>query len=170
MSHLSVLRFKWRITKSATISRSKTEIKEIEQDIDDIDKKVVKMGKTVKNTQLQTAAGMLDMLSMANATRFAFADLKEFADGEGGLDDLISLMTTLIIMYFQLLRLQEIAKLNQATLLFGLTGGQAAGLAVALGIGAFAMNPGKSKSGTGGTRGTSVMTDTMKARLLGVQP
>lgn len=115
--------------------------------------------------ELTEMAGMgLELLTVASLSRSVIKDLKDLATGEGGLADIISMATSLIIIYFDILRIQALVMANQRALLMGISPEVAIAGAVALGAAAAVMQG-------GGRRGPppSRRSVTERARALGIQ-
>jgi hypothetical protein len=118
--------------RAASVERAKKDFINMGESIDRIDEGIVTVTSR-RPEMLQMSADALTLLTTMSFTRFAVKDVIDIVSGEGGIPDMISLASTLILLYFQLIRLQQIAAAQQATLL-GISAGTAIPFAVGLGL------------------------------------
>lgn len=122
-----------RLRRDAALARRVAESKQVKENLQDAES-IAKLQRATMMTNLQVG---MDMLSITQMTRFAVQDISELMDPQRrDLGDILSLATTLVLVYYRILALQQIAKANQIGLLasLGLTGGGA--IAAAVGVGA----------------------------------
>jgi hypothetical protein len=148
------VRVRASVMRAASVSRAKQDFTVMQTTLDRIDEGILVVTSR-RPEMLQMSADALSLLTTMSFTRFAVRDVMDLMSGEGGLPDMISLASTLILLYFQLIRLQQIAAAQQGALLFGLSPALAATGAVGLGVLAAAQQT----RGRGGRRRTTTTED-----------
>jgi hypothetical protein len=161
------VRVRASVMRAASVERAKKDFTVMQTTLDRIDEGILVVTSR-RPEMLQMSADALTLLTTMSFTRFAIKDVIDIVSGKGGIPDMISLASTLILLYFQIIRLQQIAAAQQATLL-GISAGAAIPIAVGLGLLAGAQQTqrtGRSARTRGGVIDRRAIT--RQARRLGV--
>ena len=142
-----------RARRDASWLRAKDDANQMKKDMTAAE--VAQKAIIAQNAQmLTTAATALDMLSLAQMTRFAMQDLADLSDPtKNKMAEMLSLATSIALIYMRIIYLQRLAGAQQATLLAGLGG---AGGVIALGIGAGLLVGAATLAGRTERRGTRI--------------
>jgi len=157
MSNATRLRLiaRYSAKRHPSIDRMKRDFAEGQTTLNKINEGTVELLK--KRGEMESfAASSLDLLSIIYLTRIGTKNLIDMASGRGGIGDMISFATTLAILYVQINSLMNSALAKQALLALGLTGPQAAVLAIGLGVGLGAI---EAKSRQQNTRRATTVID-----------
>jgi len=122
------------LRRDASVRQVKSDFDGILKSLDQIEQGTERV-RELRTNMLVTLRTSLDLVSVVQMTRFAMKDLQDLASGRGGIQDVLSITTTLILLTYRLIQLQRQAIMQGGILAtVGLTGPQAAALAVGAGI------------------------------------